>query len=76
MTIQFNINYNTSFGEELLLNVIVPTEDGQEKTAVFGMSTADGRRWQYTLNNIDAAANPHIDYYFSLSNAGKELSRE
>lgn len=76
MTIQFNINYNTSFGEELLLNVIVPTEDGQEKTAVFGMSTADGRRWQYTLNNIDAVANPHIDYYFSLSNAGKELSRE
>ena len=76
MTIQFNINYNTSFGEELLLNVIVPTEDGQEKTAVFGMSTADGCRWQYTLNNIDAAANPHIDYYFSLSNAGKELSRE
>ena len=39
MTIKFNLNYQTTFGEELLLNVKVMTEDGQEKTAVFSMST-------------------------------------
>lgn len=42
MTIKFNLNYQTTFGEELLLNVKVMTEDGQEKTAVFSMSTTDG----------------------------------
>lgn len=76
MTIKFNLNYQTTFGEELLLNVKVTTEDGQEKTAVFGMSTTDGRHWQYTLDKIDTPSTPYIDYFFSLSNAGKELRRE
>ena len=76
MTIKFNLNYQTTFGEQLLLNVKVTTEDGQEKTAVFGMSTTDGRHWQYTLDKIDTPSTPYIDYFFSLSNAGKELRRE
>ena len=76
MTIKFNLNYQTTFGEELLLNVKVTTEDGQEKTAVFSMSTTDGRHWQYTLDKIDTPSTPYIDYFFSLSNAGKELRRE
>lgn len=76
MTIKFNLNYQTTFGEELLLNVKVMTEDGQEKTAVFSMSTTDGHHWQYSLDKIDTPSTPYIDYFFSLSNAGKELRRE
>ena len=75
MTIQFNISHAVAYGEELLLNIIVGDSAGHT-TARIGMSTLDGELWTCHLDNVDAKANRHIDYYFSVDSAGHERERE
>ena len=76
MTLSFSIDYTTSYKEELQLNVVVTDDDGTRKTASFDMTTDDGQRWSCRINNISTQNNPHIDYYFSVANAGRETRRE
>ena len=42
MRIVFNIQYNTRFGESLLIHL---TDSGTEKERVYGMNTFDGKTW-------------------------------
>ena len=75
MTIQFNISHAVAYGEEVLLNVIVGDNAGRAAVRI-GMSTLDGERWTCRLDDVDAKANRHIDYYFSVDSAGHERERE
>ena len=42
MKIVFNIQYNTRFGESLLVHV---TDSNTAKERVYGMNTVDGKTW-------------------------------
>lgn len=61
MTIQFNIDYATVFGQELVLSVV----NGQE-TSVYHMRTDDGERWTCAINNAEKLGLERIDYFYSV----------
>ncbi len=75
MTIHFHINHTTSYGEKVLLNVLVDDGDTKRKAQI-EMTTVDGTEWTCHFNNAGAKANSHLDYFFSTEIAGREHDRE
>ncbi len=70
MKIEFHINYRTTFGEELTLNV----SEKEDKTTQYRMSTVDGEHWCYVLNSQKIS--DVIDYYYSVENNGNQGRHE
>ena len=66
MKLTFNLEYQTTFGEELVLNIL---------TKHYKMSTIDGLHWscQLTLGPKDGAC---IDYYYTVMRGDEELRHE
>lgn len=69
MRIQFNIDYQASFGEQLVLNVV--REDGVQ---AYRMSTLDGKRWSYVLLHEDGAS--QVAYFYSVNRDGAPARKE
>lgn len=65
MNILLNVIYGTSFGEELVLNLITGTGEGTMLSTPYRMRTADGREWACNLK-LDLKKGTHIDYYYSV----------
>lgn len=65
MNILLNIAYNTSFGEELVLNLINTGENGTGATVPYRMHTTDGRMWTCSLK-LGLKTGTHIDYFYSV----------
>ncbi len=63
MNILLNINYNTVFGEELVLNIVNAKEPG--KATSYRMKTADGKLWSCELK-LPLKTGTYIDYYYSV----------
>lgn len=76
MTVNFNIGYAATYGEEVvLLNVLI--NDGEDvKRAAIDMTTNDGTLWTCRLKGISSREKQHIDYFFSVSRAGRDDRRE
>lgn len=66
MKLTFNINYDTVFGEEVLLNVVENNKKGGKKTSQYRMNNRDGKHWWVELNRTEASLNTAIDYYYSV----------
>ena len=64
MKLTFNINYDTVFGEEVLLNIVETDSKGAKKTSQFRMNNRDGKHWWYELNRKEATLNTSLDYYY------------
>ena len=71
MKLLFNVEYQTTFGEDLVLNIL-PEEDGA-KTSQHKMQTLDGLYWFVELTKA-AKPGTYIDYYYSLMR-GDETAR-
>lgn len=69
MKFQFNIDYKTVFGEELILHVDI---DGT--VHLCRMSTLDGQRWCYDL--IVTETPKYITYYYSVEHNGYSSRQE
>lgn len=67
MIIRFNIEYHTTFGEALTLNMLTKS--------TYRLGTADGYHWsvEVTLKDITA---PYIDYYYTVERCGKTVREE
>lgn len=65
MNILLNITYDTSFGEELVLNLITGREEGSIVTTPYRMHTNDGHVWKCDLN-LGLETGTHIDYYYTV----------
>lgn len=65
MNILLNITYDTSFGEELVLNLITGREEGSIVTTPYRMHTNDGHVWKCNLN-LGLETGTHIDYYYTV----------
>ena len=65
MNILLNITYDTSFGEELVLNLITGREEGSIVTTPYRMHTNDGHVWKCDLN-LWLETGTHIDYYYTV----------
>ena len=73
MELRFNLTYVTSFGEQLILNII--GGEGHPKAERHTMETLDGREWTCRLIKAVKPAT-YIDYYYSVERRGAEARRE
>lgn len=69
MILLFNVDYQTRFGEEIVLNI---EHDGSVKK--YRMSTADGLRWTYQC--VMGDAQDVVTYYYSMEYAGTNERHE
>ena len=70
MKLQFNLEYQTTFGEELVLNILSEKKQEQHK-----MSTLDGLHWNCELSK-SMKASACIDYYYSVYRGDQETRHE
>ena len=75
MKLNFNIEYHTVFGEELVLNVMTKDAQGAALESAYRMHTADGCHWQYELNGKFSVGNV-IDYYYSVESNARRSRHE
>ena len=73
MKILFNMEYQTTFGEDLVLN-IQPGENGA-KASQHKMTTLDGLHWFYELTKA-VKPGTYIDYYYSVFRGDEEARHE
>ena len=71
MKLLFNVEYQTTFGEDLVLNIL--SEEDAAKVSQHKMSTLDGLHWFCELTKA-AKPGTFIDYYYSLMR-GDETAR-
>jgi 4-alpha-glucanotransferase len=69
MHIYFNIDYRTSYGEDLMLNV-----KKNDTVVTYHLSTVDGQRWTCQLN-LDKVPES-LEYYYSVYRIGNEERHE
>ena len=69
MKLLFNLDYQTTFGEQLVLNIL--GEDG--RTASHAMSTNNGQQWTYAMTRRSEKA-LKLRYYYSV-HRGDEIIR-
>ncbi len=70
MKLLFNLEYQTTFGEELVLNIL--KENG--KVEQHKMGTLNGLNWTCTINHGKACA--YVDYYYSVYRGDEEYRHE
>ena len=71
MKLLFNLEYRTTFGEELVLNII--KENGE--TENYKMGTLDGLHWTYELSKAVKDIS-YMDYYYTLVRGEQEMRHE
>ena len=69
MKLLFNLEYQTTFGEELVLNV--QSREDASKVSKCKMTTLDGLHWFCELTKT-VKAETYIDYYYSLIRGDEE----
>lgn len=72
MKLLFNVEYQTTFGESLVLNIL---SDDATKTSKYKMTTLDGCHWFIELTKV-AKPGTYIDYYYSLMHGDEEARHE
>ena len=70
MKLQFNLEYQTTFGEELVLNILSDKKVEQHK-----MSTLDGLHWSCEMNKT-MKSSVYMDYYYSVHRGNQETRHE
>ena len=73
MKLLFNVEYQTTFGEELVLNIL-PADDAA-KVSQHKMTTLDGLHWFCELTKT-VKPGTFIDYYYSLMRGDEEARHE
>ena len=73
MKLLFNLDYCTSFGEDMVLNIL-PEEAGA-KVSQHKMTTLDGEHWFVELTKT-AEPGTRIDYYYSMMRGEEEARHE
>ncbi|UKK50516.1 4-alpha-glucanotransferase [Prevotella sp. E13-17] len=69
MKLLFNLDYQTSFGEQLMMNIIVD----HNQTEVHAMSTRDGLHWTAEISRAEKGC---LDYYYSVCRGSKVMRHE
>jgi 4-alpha-glucanotransferase len=71
MRLQFNLEYQTTFGEELVLNILTDKEKNEQHR----MTTCDGLHWTCEMSKT-VKSGMFIDYYYSLIRGEVETRQE
>ena len=70
MKLLFNLEYQTNFGEQLVLNVL----KSEAEVAKHPMTTLDGIHWTLDMNLKEHGT--YIDYYYSVERGDKQMRHE
>jgi 4-alpha-glucanotransferase len=73
MKLLFNLEYQTAFGEDLVLNILA--EEGAAKVSQHKLSTLDGLHWFCELTKT-MKPGTFIDYYYSVRRGDQETRHE
>ncbi len=73
MKLIFNVEYQTTFGENLMLNIF--SEEDRNKVSQYKMTTLDGLHWFYELTKA-VKVGTHLDYYYSVYRGDEEARHE
>ena len=73
MRLLFNVEYHTSFGEFLVLNIL--SGDDASKVSHHKMTTLDDSHWFIELNKTFKTGT-YIDYYYSVVRGDEEIRHE
>ena len=73
MKLLFNVEYHTSFGDNLMLNIC--SEEGAAKVSQHKMVTLDGSHWFVEISKT-IKAGTFIDYYYSVMRGDEEMRHE
>ena len=71
MNLQFNINYRTVYGEDVILNII----EDNESVSKYRMTTNDGLQWTISLNRLFDCGSV-VNYFYSVERDGREVRHE
>ena len=71
MNLQFNINYRTVYGEDVILNII----EDNESVSKYRMTTNDGQFWTISLNRLFDCGS-EVNYFYSVDRDGREERHE
>ena len=76
MKLQFNLEYQTTFGEELVLNMISGEgKNLQTKVEQHKMTTLDGLHWFCEMSR-SVKTSAYVDYYYSVYRGDQEIRHE
>ncbi len=75
MDIRFNLEYHTTLGEWLVLNVVSFESDGEMTTTSYKMLTTDGSNWSCHFDTM-LKVGSFIDYFYAVWRDGQEVRRE
>ncbi|MBF1608137.1 MAG: 4-alpha-glucanotransferase, partial [Prevotella sp.] len=75
MNIQFHIDYQTYYGQDLVLNIITGQHKGAVEASQYRMRTSDGYHWEVEVKK-DAKPGTHIDYFYSILCGNNEQRKE
>ena len=75
MNIQFHIDYQTYYGQDLVLNIITGHHNGAVEASQYRMRTSDGYHWEVEVKK-DAKPGTHIEYYYSILCGDNEQRKE
>lgn len=70
MNLRFNVDYQTRFGEEVVLNLV-----SEGTSAKYRMMTTDGKRWSCQLN-LPADASAVMSYFYDVERDGRSERHE
>ena len=76
MNLYFNIDYQTVFGEELVLNIVTNNDKGECLTTQYRMNTVDGLRWICCINKLPDACQNVVQYFYCVDSAGVTRRKE
>ena len=76
MNLNFHISYQTTFGEEVVLNVVCNKDAAHESIVKYPMTTLDGMHWTCSLGALPKSSAGTVHYFYSIERAGSTIHAE
>ena len=75
MNLNFHIEYQTVYGQDLILNIVSEKKNGAPKVSEYRMQTVDGVHWYCQVSCV-IGTGTSVDYFYSIENGGRKERRE
>ncbi len=75
MNLNFHIEYQTVYGQDLILNIVSEKKKGAPTVSEYRMQTVDGVHWDCQVNCV-IGTGTSVDYFYSIENGGRKERRE
>ncbi len=74
MNLNFHIEYQTVYGQDLILNIVSEKKKGAPTVSEYRMQTVDGVHWDCQVSCV-IGTGTSVDYFYSIENGGRKERR-